>query len=240
MSWWSARSAKANSSNISPAKRKSTSRPSRENGNRFLSRWYRGHFRETKRPASDRTNHLPVTIRGLAQAHLAAFVGAEPEALLFPTSRGNPPATNLVDTYVKAAAADIGMQGVTFHSFRHLGGTLTAQTGSVAANGSSGVADATAYAYAPLGWDRVYGALTFTAAGNHLDANIKVGSGTLRHPLVVVRGFTSGTYPTLTLNGQALVMDQDWFPSLRAGSNELWITLNRDLAGASNRIVIAP
>ncbi len=43
--------------------------------------------------APERTNHLPATIRGLAQAHLAAFVGPEPDALLFPTSRGNPPAT---------------------------------------------------------------------------------------------------------------------------------------------------
>lgn len=118
--------------------------------------------------------------------------------------------------------------------------TLTALTGSVAANGPSGIADSTLRAYVPLGWDGVYGALTFTAVGNHLDANIKVGVGTLRHPLIVVRGFTSGAYPTLTLNGQALVMDQDWFPSLRAGSNELWITLNRDLAGASNRIVVTP
>jgi len=55
-----------------------------------------------------------------------------------------------------------------------------------------------------------------------------------------VRSFTSGAYPALTLNGQALVMDQDWFPSLRAGSSELWITLNRDLSGVSNRIVVTP
>lgn len=117
---------------------------------------------------------------------------------------------------------------------------LTAQTGSVATSGPAGIADATAYTYAPAGWDRVYGALTFTAASNRLDANIKVGLGTLRHPLIVVRGFSGSAYPTLTLNGQALVRDQDWFPSLRPGSNELWITLNRDLTGASNHLVIAP
>ena len=118
--------------------------------------------------------------------------------------------------------------------------TLTAQVGSVAANGPSGIADATIRAYTPLGWNPVYGALTFDASGNRLDANIKVGSGTLRHPLLIVRGFSSQTYPTLTLNGQALVRDQDWFPSLRGSASELWITLNRDLTGASNRIVISP
>ena len=46
--------------------------------------------------------------------------------------------------------------------------------------------------------------------------------------------------PTLTLNGQALVIAQDWFPSLCPGSNELRITLNRDVSGASNRIVVTP
>ena len=117
---------------------------------------------------------------------------------------------------------------------------LTATTGSVAASGPAGVGRPDTQNYAPLGFDPVYGALTFAAAGNHLDANIKVGSGTLRHPLIVVRSFTSGAYPALTLNGQALVMDQDWFPSLRASSSELWITLNRDLSGVSNRIVVTP
>jgi integrase len=92
--------------------------------------WYRGTFRETKRPASERTNHLPSTIRGLAKAHLAAVVGPAPDALLFPTRNGTPPPTNWIDTLVHRAAAEIGLEGVTFHSFRHLGGTLTAQTGA--------------------------------------------------------------------------------------------------------------
>jgi len=117
---------------------------------------------------------------------------------------------------------------------------LTATTGSVAASGPAGVGRADTQNYAPPGFDPVYGALTFTAAGNHLDANIKVGSGTLRHPLIVVRGYGSAAYPTLALDGQALTVDQDWFPSLRPGSNELWITLNRDLSGANNRIVVTP
>jgi len=118
--------------------------------------------------------------------------------------------------------------------------TLTASVGSVAANGPAGVNRPDTMSYSPAGFDPVYGALTFGAAGNALDANVAVGSGTLRHPLIVVRGYTASGYPTLKLNGQTLVMDQDWFPSLRAGSNELWITLNRDLSGASNRLVMTP
>lgn len=117
---------------------------------------------------------------------------------------------------------------------------LTATTGSVATSGQAGVGRPDTINYMPAGFDPVYGALTFTATGNRLDANIKVGSGTLRHPLLIVRGFSGPAYPTLTLNGQPLVRDQDWFPSLRGGVNELWITLNRDLSGANNRIVIGP
>ncbi|HEY3547397.1 MAG TPA: tyrosine-type recombinase/integrase [Propionicimonas sp.] len=92
--------------------------------------WYRGTFKETKRPASERTNHLPATIRGLGTAHLAAFVGPESDALLFSTRAGNPPPTNWIDSLVRAASDQVGLPGVTFHSFRHLAGTLTAQTGA--------------------------------------------------------------------------------------------------------------
>jgi hypothetical protein len=42
------------------------------------------------------------------------------------------------------------------------------------------------------------------------------------------------------LNNVTLAIDVDYFPSLRAGSNELWLTLNRDLSGASNRVQITP
>jgi hypothetical protein len=35
-------------------------------------------------------------------------------------------------------------------------------------------------------------------------------------------------------------VDVDYFPSLRAGSNELWITLNQTVSGASNELQIVP
>jgi len=93
-------------------------------------RWYRGSFRETKRPASERVVYLPKTIQGLLKAHLAAHVGPSPDDLLFPTRNGTPPPNRWINTLVSRAAEDIGMEGVTFHSFRHLGGTLAAQTGA--------------------------------------------------------------------------------------------------------------
>ena len=48
-------------------------------------------------------------------------------------------------------------------------------------------------------------------------------------------------YPsTVKLDGATLTADVDYFPSLRAGANELWLTLNRDLGGAANRVQLQP
>lgn len=117
---------------------------------------------------------------------------------------------------------------------------MTASIGSVAASGPAGPARADTITYAPAGYDPVYGALTFAAAGNALDANIAVGAGhSVKHPLLVMRGMTA--YPSIvTLNGATLTADTDYFPSLRAGANELWLTLNRDLTGATNRLQLQP
>lgn len=120
--------------------------------------------------------------------------------------------------------------------------TSTAAVGSVVANGAAGVNDAAVTAYTPAGYDHVRGALTFSAAGNALDANIAVGAGnTLRHPLIVVRNWTAAGLPaSVRLGETVLVADADYYASRRAGANELWITLDRDLAGAANRLRIAP
>jgi len=116
---------------------------------------------------------------------------------------------------------------------------LTATVGSVVASGPAGPGRIDTVAYQPPGVDPVYGALTFAASGNALDANIAVGAGTLRHPLLVVRGISA--YPsTVRLGATTLVADVDYFPSLRAGANELWLTLNRNLSGTSNRVQIQP
>lgn len=116
---------------------------------------------------------------------------------------------------------------------------LSATIGSVAANGPAGPGRSDTLTYAPPGQDPYLGALTFNAAGNALDATIAVGAGTLKHPLIIVRGVTS--YPTtVRLNGAALTADVDYFPSLRASPNELWLTLNRDLSGPNNRVQLQP
>ena len=93
--------------------------------------------------------------------------------------------------------------------------TLTASIGSVVTSGPAGVNRADNVTYAPAGYDHVYGALTFFAGGNQLDANIAVGAGTLQKPLLILRNYTGAVYPTVKLGGVTLTPDVDYFPSLR-------------------------
>jgi hypothetical protein len=116
---------------------------------------------------------------------------------------------------------------------------LSATVGSVVTSGSAGVARPDAVAYSPAGYDPIYSALRFNAAGGALHANIAVGSGTLVNPLLIVGG--AGAFPGgVSLNGVALTADVDYFASVRADTNEVWITLNRSLTGATNAIVLTP
>ena len=115
---------------------------------------------------------------------------------------------------------------------------LTATIGTVVTSGPAGIARADNVSYAPAGYNHVYGALAFLASGNRLDANIGVGSGTLKKPLVVLGSYGSAVYPTVKLAGATLTQDVDYFPSLRPGASELWLTLNRDLTGAANHLEI--
>lgn len=116
--------------------------------------------------------------------------------------------------------------------------TLSTTTGSVVTSGPAGSGDSSNVTYAPAGYDHVYSALAFSASGNQLDANIAVGAGTLRKPLIIVRNFTSGSYPTVKFADATLVSDTDYFASLRSSASELWITLNRDLTGATNHLEV--
>jgi hypothetical protein len=115
--------------------------------------------------------------------------------------------------------------------------TLTAMTGSVKTSGPAGNVRADNVTYAPAGYNHVYGALAFSASSNQLDANIAVGSGTLKKPLLIVSNFTGG-YPPIQLGGVLLTADADYYASLRPATNELWVTLNRDLSGATNHLQI--
>ncbi len=119
--------------------------------------------------------------------------------------------------------------------------TLSATVGSVAGTGPAGAADPTPVAYQPAGYDHVRGALSFIASANRLDANLALAAGTLSNPLIVLRGYTLATPPSLVrLGDTTLVADVDYFASVRADADELWLTLARDIGGAVNRLRIDP
>lgn len=136
------------------------------------------------------------------------------------------------------SADPVGMQVTQVETVQTL--SLSATVGNVVASGPSGVADATARTYSPSGYDPVYGALRFNASNNRVTANIAIGAGTLRHPLLVIGNYNGGLPTTLRLNGQTLVRDQDWLPSPRPDAQQLWITLKRNLSGAGNSIELIP
>lgn len=119
--------------------------------------------------------------------------------------------------------------------------TTTASTliGSVRTSGPAGVNRPDNLTYAPAGWNHVRAAWAFDAAGNQLDANLSIASGTLRRPLLIISNWTGPLPATVRFNGQLLVQDADYLPSLRGDSSELWITLLRDMQGAGNRVQIS-
>src|SRR5207237_5734273 len=105
--------------------------------------------------------------------------------------------------------------------------SINSAVGSVVTTGPAGVNRADTVMYSPDGYNHIYGALAFNANSNQLDANIAVGSGTLKKPLIIISNFTAVNYPTVKFGGTALTADVDYFASLRSSPNELWITLNR-------------
>jgi hypothetical protein len=117
--------------------------------------------------------------------------------------------------------------------------TINGGIGSVATSGPAGITRADNVTYAPPGYDHVYGALTFQASGNALDANVAVGAGTLTKPLFVIRNYTGGDPQSVKFAGVTLTADADYFASLRPSANELWLTLNRNLTGGTNRLEIS-
>src|SRR6185436_3766213 len=66
------------------------------------------------------------------RTHLAAFVGEDPDSLVFTTPTGRPIWRGNFNTMVNwsAAVEKLGKPGLHFHDLRHTGNTLAAQTGA--------------------------------------------------------------------------------------------------------------
>jgi hypothetical protein len=121
--------------------------------------------------------------------------------------------------------------------------TLTANVGTVRTQGIAGVGRTDLQTYNPAGFSPIYGTWEVNALNNQVDLAFLVpGSAptTLDTPILVVHNYTGTASPAqILLDGSALTANTDYFTSLRPSAAELWITLNRHLAGTHNFQIIA-
>ena len=118
--------------------------------------------------------------------------------------------------------------------------TLTASDGTVRTSGIAGVGRTDTVTYSPPGFSPIFGTWEVNAAAttNNLTLSFAVDStapSTLDNPIIVVNNYTRTTAPTqVLLNDTVLVANRDYFVSLRPDQSQLWITLNKKLAGTNS------
>ncbi len=109
---------------------------------------------------------------------------------------------------------------------------LTATEGTVVTRSPGGVGRTDPVTYDVPGYNPVYATWEAQAAANRAGLRFEAGARTLTHPVVVLRGYTAATPPPrVTLDGQALTADVDYFASVDEAGDALWLTLNRALTG---------
>ena len=79
---------------------------------------------------SGRTVSLPAFLVPEIKAHLAEFVGPEPDAYVFRGPKGARPARSNFHTIWNRARLQAGVQHLHLHDLRHTGNTLAAETGA--------------------------------------------------------------------------------------------------------------
>jgi len=80
----------------------------------------------------------------------------------------------------------------------------------------------------PPGYNPTYATYEFYASGNALAATLTPAGGMVRNPVLLINGYTGGT-PMVTFNAAPAVANVDYFASVDASGQKLWLTLHRDL-----------
>jgi integrase len=83
-----------------------------------------------KTPASIRTVSLPAPLADVLAAHLAEFVGPDPDEPLFRTAAGTLPARSNLSSTVGRALVAAGAPQVRFHDLRHVAQVYAAEAGA--------------------------------------------------------------------------------------------------------------
>ncbi|KUI13394.1 integrase [Mycobacterium lehmannii] len=87
---------------------------------------------DTPKSGKGRKVVVPPHIRADLARHLMDFVGAEPNAQLFPAAQGGCHLNDRVNRdYFAAACAAVGIEGMRWHDLRHFAGTMAAQVGNL-------------------------------------------------------------------------------------------------------------
>jgi hypothetical protein len=135
-----------------------------------------------------------------------------------------------LDTHSKNPTQKMALQARTISLTR-----LTASVGSVRASGIAGIGRTDTNAYSPIGFSPIFGTWEVNALHNNLTLSFVVpgtAPSTLDTPIIVIHNYTGATLPRqILLDGVLLKANKDYFLSLRPGQSELWVTLNRKLAG---------
>jgi hypothetical protein len=114
------------------------------------------------------------------------------------------------------------------------GTVLTASVGTVATSGPAGAGRTDTVPYSPAGFNHVYGTWDVTASGNSASLAFVVPAGTsLAQPMLVVHGYDGSVPPTVLLDGSPIAAGDGFFASGRSDVAELWLTLNRTIAGTA-------
>jgi hypothetical protein len=118
--------------------------------------------------------------------------------------------------------------------------TMTASVGTVPVNGPAGVARSDLQTYTRAGFNPVYATWDVTANANKATINWNAsGVDTLKNPLLRLLNYSAATAPTsVSFNGLTLLEDVDYLASVDAPNGTLWITLLRNVSGASNMLAI--
>ncbi|MCC6561618.1 MAG: hypothetical protein IT478_09695 [Xanthomonadales bacterium] len=105
---------------------------------------------------------------------------------------------------------------------------IVVTTGSLRLSGPAGVGRPDTVTWSPPGYNPTYATYEFHASGNALAATLTPTGGMVRNPVLLINGYTGGT-PTVTFNATPAVADVDYFASVDAAGQKLWLTLHRDL-----------
>jgi hypothetical protein len=111
------------------------------------------------------------------------------------------------------------------------GTAITATVGTVVTSGPAGVGRTDTITYQPAGYDPIYSTWNITAAANKAAFSVTVASDAIADPIVVIQGFTGAAVPAITVDGVAATADKDFFASLDATGQKLWITFRPGWSG---------